>query len=363
MGTKLAPLVIKELSSTAAVAKDLMELQNQVEEINLWLHTVGDRAMRNDQSANWLKRLKDAAYDAEDLVHEFHIEAEKQDLNVGGKKNVVVKYLWKKPKSVVLEYKTAHKIKAIKKRFEAIVKERSDYSTIANSMPVDHPILHINKTTGEVPLWTNVDVRSIFGRDQVKSQIISKLIDTDAQQSVKIVSVIGLGGSGKTTLAKLVFNDGNIIKEFFEVILWVHVSREFCVEKLVEKLFEAIAHEKPDHLPLQRVSTTISEKLAGKRFLLVLDDVWTEDRIHWEQFIVHLKSGATGSSILLTTRSRQVAEAVDSTYTCDLPFLSEVDSWKVFQQSLGMSIKHLDPEFLQVGTEILKKMWWCAACY
>jgi len=72
------------------VAKDLLELQNRVEEINLWLNTVGDRAMRNDQSVNWLKRLKDAAYDAEDLVHEFHIEAEKQDLNVGGKKNVVV---------------------------------------------------------------------------------------------------------------------------------------------------------------------------------------------------------------------------------------------------------------------------------
>jgi len=356
MGTKLVPLVIKELSSTAAVAKDLLELQNRVEEINLWLNTVGDRAMRNDQSVNWLKRLKDAAYDAEDLVvHEFHIEAEKQDLNIGGKKNVVVKYLWKKPKSAVFEYKTAHKIKAIKKRFDAIVKERSDYSTIASSKLVDHPILHIHKTTGKVPQWTNVDERSVFGRDQVKSQIISKLIDTDDQQNVKVVSVIGLGGSGKTTLAKLVFNDGNIIKEFFEVILWVHVSKGFCVEKLVEKLFEAIADEKPNHLPLQHVSREISVKLAGKRFLLVLDDVWTEDRIHWEQFMVHLKSGATGSSILLTTRSRQVAEAVDSTYTCDLPFLSEMDSWKVFQQSLGMSIKDLDPEFLQVGTEILKK--------
>ncbi|CAL4898204.1 unnamed protein product [Urochloa decumbens] len=334
LGTKLA-LVIKELSSIAAVDKDLVELQNRVEEINIWLQTVDDHAMRNNQSANWLKRLKDAAYDAEDLVHEFHTEVEKHD------------------SKVVFECKTAHKIKAIKKTFDAIVKERSDYS--ANSMHVVHPFLHINKTTGEVPLWTNVDEKSIFGRDQVKSQIISKLIDTKDQQSVNIVSVIGLGGSGKTTLAKLVFNDCNIIKEYFEAILWVHVSREFCVEKIVEKLFEAIADEKPDHLPLQHVSRTISNKLAGKRFLLVLADVWTEDRIHWEQFMVHLKSGAPGSSILLTTRSRQVAEAVDSTYTFDLPFLSEVDSWKVFQQSLGMSIKGLDPEFLQVGIEIVKK--------
>lgn len=103
------------------------------------------------------------------------------------------------------------------------------------------------------------------------------------------------------------------------------------------------------------MSRIISEKLAGKRFLLVLDDVWTENRICWEQFMVHLKCGASGSSILLTSRSRQVAEAVDATHTCDLPFLSLVDSWKVFQQSFGISMKGVDPEFLQVGLEIVKK--------
>ncbi|OEL22755.1 hypothetical protein BAE44_0016227 [Dichanthelium oligosanthes] len=201
------------------VAKDLQELQDLVEEINTWLQTVGDKAIRNDQSSNWIKKLKDAAYDAEDLVHDFHIQAEKHGAR--------------------------HKIKEIKKRFDAIVKGRSDYSTIANCIPVDLPVQHRSKTTGE---------------------------------NVKLVSVNGLGGTGKTTLAKLIFNDTNIIKGHFEVILWVHVPREFVVENLVEKLFEAIASDK---------------------FLLVLDDVWTEDRIHWEQFMT--------------------------------------DSWKVFQQSFGIA--------------------------
>ncbi|KAJ1266095.1 hypothetical protein BS78_08G125000 [Paspalum vaginatum] len=354
VGSKLAPLVIKELTSIAGVTKDLQELQDQVEEINIWLQTVGDKSMKNDRASNWLKKLKDATYDAEDLVNEFHIEAEKCDSS-DGVKNVAVKYLWTKPKSAMFEWKIAHKIKEIKRSFAAIVRQRSDYSTIANSMPVDCPVPYTSKTIGEVPLWTIVDETSIFGRDQERNMIISELTQTNDQQRIKIVSVIGLGGSGKTTLAKLIFNDGNIINKHFEVLLWVHVSREFAVEKLVEKLFESISGDKPDQLPLQRVSRTISDKLAGKRFLAILDDVWTEDRVDWERFMVHLKSGAPGSSILLTTRSRKVAEAVDSTYTYDIPFLSAEDSWKVFHQCFGISMKALDAEFLKVGTEIVNK--------
>ncbi|WVZ91049.1 hypothetical protein U9M48_037272 [Paspalum notatum var. saurae] len=183
VGTKLAPLVIKEFSSIAGVTKDLRELQDHVDEINIWLQTVGDKAMKNDRSSNWLKKLKDATYDAEDLVNEFHMEAEKRDLSVGVK-NVAVKYLWTKPKSAMFEWKTDHKIKAINKRFAAIVKQRSDYSTIANSMPVDCPIPCTSKTIGEVPQWTIVDETSIFGRDQEKNRMISELAQANDHQRI-----------------------------------------------------------------------------------------------------------------------------------------------------------------------------------
>ncbi|WVZ91073.1 hypothetical protein U9M48_037292 [Paspalum notatum var. saurae] len=281
VGMKIAAMVIKEFSSVAGVRKDLQELQDHVEEINIWLQTVGDKAIRNERSSNWLKELKHATYDAEDLVNEFYIEADKHDLAVGVK-NTAAKYLWTKPKFAMFEWKTACKVKAIKKSFDAIVKQRSDYSIIANSMPVDHPVPYTGKTIGEVPLWTLVDETSIHGRDQDKNEMISELTRTNSQQRIKIVSVVGLGGSGKTTLAKQVFNDDNIIKKHFEVVLWVHVSREFFAEKLVEKLFESIGGDRADQLPLQHVSRTISDKLSGKRFLVILDDVWTEDRVDWE---------------------------------------------------------------------------------
>jgi Leucine-rich repeat (LRR) protein len=103
------------------------------------------------------------------------------------------------------------------------------------------------------------------------------------------------------------------------------------------------------------MSKKISDNLIGKRYLLVLDDVWTKDQILWDQFMVHLKSGTPGSAILLTMCSSDVAGTVRSTYQFSLPFLSLGDSRRLFQQSLGMPVKHLESEFVEVGKEIKNK--------
>ena len=71
--------------------------------------------------------------------------------------------------------------------------------------------------------------------------------------------------------------------------------------------------------------------------------------------MVHLKNGSPGSRILLTTRSRNVAEAVESTILIDLPLLSKDYSWQVFQQSFGNAVKDLGSEFQEVGKDIVNK--------
>ncbi|KAL6658299.1 hypothetical protein ACP70R_003885 [Stipagrostis hirtigluma subsp. patula] len=356
VGNKLAPLLIKEYSSIVGVKDDLLELSGLVQEINWWLETAGERALEIYPSFNWLKQLKDVSYDVDDLVDEFHLEAEKYDeVNGDSGRHSVFKYLRTKPKSFMFQCKAAHRLKAIKKRFAAIVKQRTDYSAIANSVPVGHHVYHIEKTIEETPSLPIVNTASVIGRDQEKQQIIAKLVENNDQQEIKVVSIIGLGGSGKTTLAKLVSSDNNVINHF-EVRLWVYVSQEFVVEKIIKKLFEAFADNDPGQHALPYMSKTVSDKLTGKRFLLVLDDVWTESRIQWdEKFMVHLQKGAPGSRILLTTRSRRVAEALGSTEQFGLSFLSPSDSWLLFEQSLFMPKQSLEYEFLEVGKEIVKK--------
>ncbi|KAL6597457.1 hypothetical protein ACP70R_046897 [Stipagrostis hirtigluma subsp. patula] len=357
VGNKLAPLLTKEYSSIVGVKKDLQELNNQVMEISCWLETVGEKVMRNNPSFNWLKKLKDLVYAVDDIVDKFQLEAEKHDARSDG--GTVTKYMCTKPESLKLKCKAARKLKAIKKRFAAIVKQRSDFSAIANSLPVGHN--HIDNTTVDTPTLPIVDEALVLGRDLEKRQIIFKLVEINGPQNIKIVSVIGLGGSGKTTLAKLVFNDVNIIEKHFDVRLWVHVSQEFDVGKLIKKLFDSFAHDNPGQHELPYMCKRIKEDLTGKRFLLVLDDVWTKSSIDWEQFMVNLKGGKPGSRILLTTRDSEVAERVGSTVNeqfsteqFPLPFLSEKYSWQLFQKSLIMDAKDLEPDFEKVGKEIVK---------
>ncbi|CAD6255046.1 unnamed protein product [Miscanthus lutarioriparius] len=279
------------------------------------------------------------------------LKADEHDAH--GVAGVMPRYMCEIPKSLILQCKAASKLKAVKKRFDAIVKQRAEFNAIANSLLAGHPAHDMSQTTANQTTLPTVDVASVLRRDQEKHQIISKLADD--KHVIKTISISGLGGSGKTTLAKLVFNDCSIVEKHFEVRLWVHVSQEFDVDKLIKKLFEAFVDNNPGQHALPFMIKTISDKLTGKRLLLVLDDVWTESLIQWEKFMVHLKSSGPGSRILLTARSRRVAETVRSIDQFDLPFLSLDDSWQLFQQSLVIPAEGLDSEFVKVGKEIVKK--------
>ncbi|KAJ1266976.1 hypothetical protein BS78_07G021300 [Paspalum vaginatum] len=354
-GNKLVPLIASEFSSIMGVTKDLSELQDILAEVTSWLSTVCDRSIERESSCGWVVKLKNIAYDIDDLLYEVFIEAEKHKIGTNGDKRSIADCFCAKPKSFLFRCKIAHKIKSINLRFSAIVKKRNDISTIVNSLPSYQHVGSRKRSNGELSLLSNVEQSKIPIRNLEKDIIISKLIESNEGENGRIVSIVGLGGSGKTTLAKHICHDDQIKQHFKAAIFWVHVSQEFNVEELIGKLFEAVLQRKADLQAPQYMVHAISSRLSGKKFLLVLDDAWHDDRLDWEQFMVHVNCGALGSKILLTTCDGKVAEAAKSGPIFNLAFLSEVESWSLFLDNSGLVEEDLGFDFLQIGKEIVKK--------
>uniref|UniRef100_A0ACD5YNG1 Uncharacterized protein n=1 Tax=Avena sativa TaxID=4498 RepID=A0ACD5YNG1_AVESA len=364
-GSKLASKIFCEFSAALGVKKDLHQLLDLVEEIKIFLHNVGGKVIKNDPAFTWLNKLKEIAYSIDDLLNDFHMQSEKQKAKKIDRENLVmVKCFCDRPKPFWLQHKMANKIKRIREKFEAIITERKDFNTLRDGLPIGSNVDR-RIATGELPSLTVVDEITVLGREHDRSNIIYELTKSEDQEvilpkihdqeMVSVMSIIGLGGSGKTTLAKLVFNDAISIKTHFKLRVWVYVTQKFDVCGLIGKLFEAITDQKSENHPLQFMSKVITEELSRKRFLLVMDDVWNKDLLEWEQFMLHLKAGAAGSRILITTRSQEVAEVMNSTLLYNLRALSMDDSWKLFLQSSGRDKEDLDSEFIDIGKDIVRK--------
>ncbi|KAF2319584.1 hypothetical protein GH714_017240 [Hevea brasiliensis] len=91
--------------------------------------------------------------------------------------------------------------------------------------------------------------------------------------------LVGIGGLGKTTLAQYVFSDENV-KTHFELKLWVCVSEVFDLKVVVEKTLKSIGRE-PGNFELDQLQTSLRHEIRGKKYVLVLDDVWNEDLQKW----------------------------------------------------------------------------------
>ncbi|XP_040381131.1 disease resistance protein RGA2-like [Oryza brachyantha] len=219
---------------------------------------------------------------------------------------------------------------------------------------------HVQPEVASLRQTSSIPTESkLFGRDETTNSIVNLLLraDLDSRYSnFNVLPIVGIGGVGKTALAQWIYNHQRVI-DSFQVRAWACVSDTLDVRRVIMDIIDSVdgAKETPQfhRLPsLDATLRTLMRKIEGKRFLIVLDDVWVSR--HWEKLSCPLSSGMSGSMVLLTTRHSKIAKAMGTFDSVTLEGLDDNDFWVFFLQCTNITEDHT---LVQIGRKIAHKLY------
>ncbi|KDO40973.1 hypothetical protein CISIN_1g042037mg, partial [Citrus sinensis] len=369
---KLASEGIRLFARQEQIQADLKKWKNMLMLIKAVLEDAEEKK-RTDQSVKlWLGELQNLAFDVEDLLDEFQTEAFRMKLVLGNQEAAAAHdqpscshsrtSKFRKliptcctsftPQSIQFDYTMMSKIKEINDRFQDIVTQKDSLGLNVSSAE------RSKKDIQRLPTTSLVNEAKVYGRETEKKEIVELLLKDDSRNDggFSVIPIIGMGGLGKTTLAQLVYNDKQV-QDHFDLKAWTCVSDDFDVIRLTKSILNCIATDQNlDNHDLNLLQEKLKKQLFGKKFLLVLDDVWNDNYNDWVDLSLPFEAGAEGSKIVVTTRNQEVAKIMSPDQAYELKNLSTEDCLLVFaQHSLGTTDFSSHMSLEDVGKKIVIK--------
>nr|AEW48216.1 disease resistance protein RX3 [Solanum leptophyes x Solanum sparsipilum] len=186
----------------------------------------------------------------------------------------------------------------------------------------------------------------MVGRENEFEMMLDQLVR--GGRELEVVSIVGMGGIGKTTLATKLYSDPYIMSRF-DIRAKATVSQEYCVRNVLLALLSSISDEPDDQL-----ADRLQKHLKGRRYLVVIDDIWTTEA--WDDIKLCFPDCYNGSRILLTTRNVEVAEYASSGKPPHHMRLMKFDeSWNLLHKKIFEKEGSYSPEFENIGKQIALK--------
>ncbi|XP_031272653.1 putative disease resistance RPP13-like protein 1 [Pistacia vera] len=321
------------------VASELKNLENKLRKVQNLLRNAEDKRLTDESLKEWLDNLQDWAYDAEDILDEFAYEAlrRRQKAEHQASSSKCMRFLPASFPSPLFNVQMGSKIKDITSRLDRLRQERSDdrgLQELSGGTSSNAAVLPRPKETSSVP-----PEKVVYGRGKDEEKLLDMV--KSAQPSganFRVIAIVGMGGIGKTTIARKIYNHMQKQEDFkFEKKGWVCVSNNFDVLTISKALLKSKSlNDSSSSIPDDKnnVQLELQKAVNGKKFLIVLDDVWEVDYSKWEELMSPFETGAPGSTMIVTTRHRYVARTIrcPESDTYALERLCEEACWSLFKE-------------------------------
>ena len=326
---KIGDAIINEALFLGSFRQQAEDLKEELTWMESFLQDADDKARGGNKLVeNWVKRVRKAAHEAEDLIESIAIQGSEPWMR--RRRGFFCKLM---PCGLIRRHNSGMEIEELKQRIKNIKESATGYGL--TSLPSDcrerrevdaaisgwrAPALHASDSSHVVLM-------------ELEKDAIMHLLDPKRATRRSVVSIVGMGGLGKTTLAKKVFKDP-WIQSRFGCAFWIDVSQDYNNVKLLKDLLcEIYPERKKEFETMEKtmLERCLHESLLGKTYLIVMDDVW--DAKVWRIIEKHLPDEGNGSKVLITTRKREVADAADpdqATRAYELLLRSKEESWDLF---------------------------------
>ncbi|CAM0901614.1 unnamed protein product [Alopecurus aequalis] len=330
--------------------------------------------------AEYLAKLKDTVYDAEDILDEFRWYIMEVNVEESGSQSPSMDFF-----NNVIQGSFIKLVNGIRDRLINISNHLINMGLHEVTTRFDKSV---RPETSSFP-----DETRIFGRDMELKKMIEFLckptnsssanpkrqkgnsaIDVSTSTSTSnqvnsessithltVLPIVGIGGVGKTTLAQHVCSNAQV-KSHFDLIIWVCVSDDFDVKRLTKETIESCPGKQETTGNLNSLQNVLSDIVGSKKFLIVLDDMWDdvlkENGQCWKRFCAPLNNVLQGSVMLVTTRCQKVADRVGTRDPITLEGLKNDVFWNFFKLCIfeSGSSNNNYPELERIGRSIVPKL-------
>ncbi|XP_078165374.1 disease resistance protein RGA2-like [Carex rostrata] len=302
-----AYLYLRDRMLPADNEAELKKLQTALPQITAVMGIVEALKMKHPDASQWVEQFRQALEASEDVLDELEYkkleDMVKDKDEVGGSASNS-----KKKKLSVLNGDTLERLKDAVSMLDRVVDGLQPLLQAATMLGI-HGLSESWQGASEVlrrETTSFLAKREVFGRDAEKDEIISWL-KRPTHARLSSFGIVGVGGLGKTTLVQFAYQEMRGSNHFDKTI-WICVSINFSVEDITRKMLSELGESSSGDKPLNALQETLNQNILSKKVLLVLDDVWNDDRMwDWEQLIAPLRFVQQGSKILFTTRMKSVA--------------------------------------------------------